>query len=111
MEREIIEFVAAETGVAAKKITVKTSLFSDLGIAGDDGRELIENFANIFSVDITGFDSSAYFGKEGGNPLMLFVPNLRPKVLPLTIEDLVRSAERKVWVASSEERGQTRVSR
>src|SRR5882672_3925474 len=98
MEQRIIEFVAAETGVAANKINLKTSLFSDLGVAGDDGCELIKNFARTFSVDVTGVDSSLYFGKEGVNPLLLFIKKLRPKIFPLTVEDLVKIVERKIWI-------------
>jgi hypothetical protein len=98
MEQRIIEFVAAETGVRAEKISLSTSLFSDLGVAGDDGYDLIQNFARTFSVDITGVDSSLYFGGEGANPLMLVIKKLRPKILPLTVEDLVKIAERKVWI-------------
>jgi len=70
-----------------------------IGVAGDDGHNLIQNFARAFSIDITGVDSSVYFGTEGGNPLMLFIKKLRPRMLPLTVEDLVKIAERKVWIA------------
>jgi len=37
LEESVIEFVAAFTGFKAERIHLQTTLYGDLGVAGDDG--------------------------------------------------------------------------
>ena len=57
-------------------ITPETRLAEDLRIAGLDGKEFMETYAQEFGVDLTGFDWVEYFGAEGLGCL-LFLPFAR----------------------------------
>lgn len=59
------QLVADETGAHRDEITLDTRLSDDLGVAGDDGCELMEAFAREFQVDMTGVDLFGHFGHEG----------------------------------------------
>ncbi|OAI56951.1 hypothetical protein AYO49_03200 [Verrucomicrobiaceae bacterium SCGC AG-212-N21] len=50
-------------------IAPETRLAADFGIAGLDGKEFMEAYAQEFDVDITGFDWIDYFGPEGSGCL------------------------------------------
>ena len=63
----VIDFLNHELG-PGPKITLDSRLAQDLGVAGDDGDDLMENFAKAFDVDLTGRDFLACFGHEGTNP-------------------------------------------
>ncbi|MCF7789043.1 MAG: DUF1493 family protein [Prosthecobacter sp.] len=65
LEESVIEFVADFMGFKAERIHLHTTLYGDLGIAGDDGLELIQTFGEKFQVDLTGFQSARHFGSEG----------------------------------------------
>ena len=43
LEESVIEFVAAFTGFTAEHIHLHTTLYGDLGVAGDDGLDLIQS--------------------------------------------------------------------
>jgi acyl carrier protein len=94
-EQQVISFLASQLTTNPKRITLEKSLVDDLRVAGEDGYMLMMNFGQEFGVDLSGFDIQAHFGSEGGNPLMLVVPRLRPKLLPSKVKDLVSAAERK----------------
>lgn len=64
-EQEIFELLdpfclAADKG----DLTLETRLFADLGIDGDDARELLDSFATRFNVDMTGVNRFCYFDDE-----------------------------------------------
>lgn len=64
-EKEIFDLLAPYCAAAGKgELTLEMRLFADLGIDGDDGREVLKSFANRFSVDMTGVDSFCYFDDE-----------------------------------------------
>lgn len=65
MEKEVLNFIAQHEGVDAQKISQQTLLFDDLDIDGDDAVDLISEFSEKFSVDLSGFDYKRYFGEEG----------------------------------------------
>jgi len=94
MTKSVINFIAEETGADAATITLNSALCADLGLAGDTGRDLMMKFAGKYSVDLKHFNSADYFGEEGGNPLMIFLPRLKPKLKPLTVADLVEAASK-----------------
>jgi hypothetical protein len=78
-------------------------LGKDLGIDGDDGVELMENFSKEFQVDLSTFQFDKYFGIESGfNPIMwvlsIFFCSSILKLESLTVQDLVDSAKAKRWL-------------
>src|SRR5438067_2263147 len=62
---EVIHFVAQKTGITSERITAETTLFGDLGVDGDDARELFRAFSEQFHVNLSGFQFARHFGNEG----------------------------------------------
>lgn len=65
LEESVIEFVAAFTGSKSERIHLHTTLYGDLGVAGDDGLDLIQAYGKEFQVDLAEFQSERHFGSEG----------------------------------------------
>jgi len=63
-EKWIIKLIADQSGVKPEQISLETRLNHDLSIDGDDADELLESYAEVFSVDMTGFQWSKYFRDE-----------------------------------------------
>lgn len=115
---DVIAFAAKETGFSIDKLQRQTALNNDLGIAGDDGVELIAAFVQKYDVDMAGFPTEEYFGREGFHPLIIlalpvyifckiidilfraeFGNKLFKETLPaLTIDDLVQIAIHGSWM-------------
>ncbi len=103
----VVAFVSSQRGVRADRLSPETTLFEDLGTDGDDGIELLEDFAREFSVDVSQCDPSRYFGSEGLPLWFLFdwivlafrrgSSEQRARFHPIRIADLVRSAELGRW--------------
>ena len=107
LESRIIKFVAEFTG-ADSPVTLSTTLLGDLGVAGDDGDELLAAFGEQFGVDMSRCDPQGYFGTEGLPPwfpivwLLYFLrrgsPEQRARLMPIRVSDLVSSARSGAWV-------------
>ena len=108
-------FVAEFWSTSAEKLNPDTLLADDLGIAGDDGYELLEAFCEEFEIEnMCEIDSSEYFGTEGFNPFEIYVmlyywifekekfDNYGTDTT-LTLRDLVKSAEAKRWIPPAAE--------
>ena len=107
----VVAFVAKERAVRADRLKPETTLLGDLRTDGDDGIELLEDFAREFHVDMSGCDASRYFGSEGLPPWFLFywiilafrrgTSEERARLQPIRIADLVRSAELGRWAVDN----------
>ncbi|MCQ3827846.1 DUF1493 family protein [Microbulbifer elongatus] len=103
METEIIKFLSEFTTIKPGKISGDTLVNFDLGVDGDDGVELLLEYAKKFNVDISGI-SESYFGPEGVPFLWPFhfirlLLGYRPsRLVPLPVSQLVKSAEAGKWV-------------
>ena len=103
-------FVAEFWSTSEEKLNPGTLLADDLGIAGDDGYELLEAFCEEFEIqNMCEVVPSEYFGTEGFNPFEIYVVFYywifdRKKFenygvdTSLTLRDLVKSAEAKRWM-------------
>ena len=103
-------FVAEFWSTPEEKLKPETLLADDLGIAGDDGYELLEAFCEKFEIqNMCEIDSSEYFGTEGCNPFEIYVMlyywmfdkekfDNYGSDTSLTLHDLVKSAEAKKWM-------------
>jgi acyl carrier protein len=104
-------FAAEQTDARAERLTPATTLFGDLGVDGDDADELFAAFATEFGVDLSGLDLSRHFGPEAWPPWALLIlplwmlwmarpgePHKKAGVIPITLGDLLRSAEAGRWV-------------
>ena len=94
---ELIGIVRRITGV--RRIVPTSRLFHDLGMAGDDASEVLEEVAAKFGVIFPGFDFDRYFPQEneafGAHLARMFRLRLRRE--PLTLEHLARVADYGVW--------------
>jgi hypothetical protein len=86
--------------VPPHKISLSSRINLDLGVAGDDGVELIQAFGKAFGVDVSTFPYMKHFGSEGINPFALFGMLFRfvtgRRVInldPLTVRDLLMLAK------------------
>lgn len=103
LQTRVIDFLSNEVGVRASDLSLETTLFGDLRLDGDDAAELLEKFGREFSVDLSQFHLSDHFGPEGVWPWTVIqwlapafrrgTPEERSRLKPITIADLVRSAE------------------
>jgi hypothetical protein len=79
-------------------------MLHDLGIDGDDAAGLLTEFAEAFSVDMSSFPFSRYFGSEAGAGYRWLVRKIRGgdavAFPPVTVEDLTDAANRGRWVTT-----------
>jgi hypothetical protein len=102
LEATVREFLASTLAVRPERLQLHTSLFQDLGVAGDDGADLLKDFALRFGVDVSHVDPSCYFGAEDSPVFVLFHwarrvfrrgdHVTREGQWPLTVGDLVEAA-------------------
>ncbi len=102
--------VVEQTRLATEEeLTPETHLADDLGIAGDDGYELLEAFCEAFEIqNMEEIEPAEYFGIEGGpNPFEIYVflyylvfdrEKQHYSFSPLYLRDLVKSAEAGRWI-------------
>lgn len=103
--------IAEQTRVSEEELTPDTHLAEDLGIAGDDGYELLEAFCETFEIEnMSEIEPYDYFGPEVSDPFYVYVLLYywvfnREKLnepyyslTPLYLRDLVKSAEAKRWI-------------
>lgn len=62
---EVRAIIADYTGIDRARIAMRSDLYNDLGIAGDDADDLFAVFDDAFAVDWTGLDLGVHFGNEG----------------------------------------------
>jgi len=109
-EKWIIKLISEQAGVNAEQISLETRLSHDLGIGSDDASELLELYAEAFSVDLNDFQFHKYFQDE---PHLLnfwrwWIPGLRPKLDPITVRNLVEAARLKKLKSDSEQEESSR---
>ncbi len=118
--------VSGQSGVPESEITLETRLFEDLGMAGDDGAELLAAFGNEFDVDVTPVAPLSYFNDEtsfSGYSLMIPVvaflsPAFRTRVThasrglkALSVRDLVATARARRWITPRVARSDSNLTR
>ncbi|QHP68429.1 DUF1493 family protein [Bradyrhizobium sp. LCT2] len=97
----LLSFVRTET-LTRKQITLGTDIARDLGVDGDDARELVRRFGEQFNVDMSEFDFDMYFGSEGFelSGLVKTLLGRRTKA-PMTVELLFGAAKQRRWSRNS----------
>jgi hypothetical protein len=122
--RGVVDFIARELSVPLQRLAPDTTLFGDLGVAGDDGADLMKSFSREFGVDIDAFESGLHFGGEGFSPIAFVhwirdlltpgTPEEHAGFVPITVGDLVQAARTRRWTCpadggGSERRGEKEV--
>jgi hypothetical protein len=96
--------VCRKSGLKDEVVRSESRLLHDLGITGDDAEELIVEFANSFSVDMSSFPFQRYFT---GEPVtfshVLWMLRLKKDPIwkgkaSLTVAQLVNAALAGRWV-------------
>lgn len=104
MSRErVYRFVPEWTRTPVEELEPETTLFGDLGVDGDDARDLLRAFARTFDVDLGAVPFHRHFGPEGFTPLALGhwlaqvgrsgSPEAKAGLQPVHLRDLVRAVE------------------
>lgn len=103
----VFRFVAEWTACPAEELKSETTLFGDLGVDGDDARDLLRAFSRRFAVDLTAFVVGRHFGPEGFSPGALVPwlaqvvrsgsPEARVRLEPIHLRNLVRAVEAGRW--------------
>lgn len=96
-QEEINELIRAKTGV--DDVQPSDDLRYDLGVWGDDLHELLAEYANTFSVDMSGYLWYFHTEEEGQNFGGGFFkpPNERVKHIPITPALLLDMANKGRW--------------
>lgn len=92
--QQIIWLIADQTGCKAERITQESRLQTDLGVAGEDGYDLLVRFEEEFAIDMTPLRYDEHFEAEGISLgaglwifgfvlLILFTPFLWPWIIPI----------------------------
>lgn len=84
------DFIEGETRATVPSLN--TRIDADLGIAGDDNLQLIQNFADRYNLDFEGFNYSKHFQSEGelfGSGAVLMSMLYLILMLPLKLIELI----------------------
>ena len=101
----VYRVIAEITGLSVEKISDEMSLCLDLGIAGTDGIEIIDQLSMEFDIDATDFDITEYIGPEVGfNPFVYLYDLISgrkkefdQKARKLTVGHLCTVCEKGEW--------------
>lgn len=103
---DVINFLSEFTRIDSSKIHPHTLVNDELGVDGDDGLELLEQFSEKFNVDLDGLNKK-YFEGEGFpiGKLFIWAFQLFSKKAPgegncnrLSVQTFIKSAELRKWV-------------
>lgn len=97
---KVRDIIAAESGADPRAITMETDLCGDLGIAGDDGDDVLRAISRQFDVDWSKFDSGVHFGDEACTlpmPWRLKGSHWLYRTQPCRVEDIVRAVQDGEW--------------
>jgi acyl carrier protein len=99
---QVKQILWALHGDRPERVTLKSDLFSDLGIDGDDAIEVFEKIEEKFDVDFSSMQWDRHFGPEAGfNPFALLLPSWwkwQRERVPVTVEDLITAICARRWV-------------
>ncbi|MEJ2591182.1 MAG: DUF1493 family protein [Candidatus Thiodiazotropha sp.] len=105
LETDVIEFIAAESGTRKDQVGLNSTLLGDLGIDGDDARELLESFSERFGVDVSEFEWQWHFRNEPCIKGIIYLfrklryrdEHLAAKKEPVTVAQIMNACEKKMW--------------
>ena len=95
IENSIFEFISNYCETDIKSLSLHTRILHDLGIDGMDAIDFLDEFSCQFTVDISEFPHTDYFGPESFDPVLWVIYKIfKPSKLtakPLTIEKLLQA--------------------
>lgn len=107
LHQNVINFVAEKLIVSIDQLSDATQLQSDLGLAGTDGDRFVRAFADHFDVNLDEYDFRSHFAPKPGDNLWADIKVLvfrrnQPTIIPITVDDLLVTAESHRWMPGSE---------
>ncbi len=92
---DVVRFLSNRLGIPERKIQINSSLTYDLGVAGDDGPELLQSYADEFGVVIGAYDIDTYFGREDSSSVLEIIFGIFRKKrvvvsVDITVLDLIK---------------------
>ena len=100
---QLIDLIADQIGDTTNQLTDNSSLFHDFGVAGLDGKELLDRIGERFEIDMTEAPWWDCFGEERAyNPfyhLCCFLKGRRldHDIIRLQISDLKTTIDKGTW--------------
>lgn len=97
---QVRDLISEAQGIKPDKISLESDLLLDLGIAGDDAAELLEEIDKRFIIDWNDLHLGIHFGNEGQGyppPWMLKNDCSIFEHQPCSVRDLVLAAETGIW--------------
>lgn len=109
LHERVMQMIADQTGSRRSGLRLDTDLARDLGVDGDDARELLVRFSGDFEVNPMNLQFHRHFGPEAAfNRFALLRPSWwrwQSERIPITIADLVEAARTRTWpIGYDEER-------
>jgi len=96
---KIVIIIRRNRGELRKTITPDTRLQKDLGIDGVDAEEILNEYFVLYSMDISDFIFTDYFGEENFNLIGLLQTLFTAKKMkPITVGHLVTCAVKRKWI-------------
>jgi acyl carrier protein len=106
---KVIEFIERRLWKPQNGLSPETTIRDDLGVSGAEAADFMQDFGDEFGVDLSEFEFDLYFEREANALLLpfsiiqaLFRPSQRNErrasTVPITVRDLVRSAEAGKWI-------------
>ena len=101
LEKRVVAAIADQTRCPLAQLSPQTDLFRDLGVDGDDARDLLLRLGEEFEIDLEKVRFGRHFGPEAGfNPLAMVLPRWwrwQRERVPVTIADLIEAARTRSW--------------
>ena len=93
VQRQIIDLLHEEHGIARSKLIPTARIWHDLGVDGDDVGDLLQRLHELFGTDFTALDDQwlEFFNYEGASP--------RSCVLGLAL--LIPSVAGAIWISET----------
>lgn len=97
LSRKVINMVAKYANCKPEQISIETRIGEDLCIVGDDADELLTDFAEEFTVDMSGIDFNDYFPGESTANMHYYVTGIAKSKYQNTFLNFIRNLDAKFW--------------
>ena len=100
---EVKNLLSEYSGVSKRKISLETKIGADLGLDGDDAKEILNMIWQKFEVDTSNFDFNQYFHDETEiNSFKvlfqsLFENKAKKNNMDISVERIVLAIKEKKW--------------
>lgn len=97
LSSKVIKLVAEQALCRPEDVNVETRIGEDLHIIGDDACELLSEFAERFSVDMSEMNFSTYFPDEATSDMNFYLTTVTQSKRNNIVLNFFRFLESKFW--------------